>query len=386
MKTLGPLVAADETLNHQIVDTFATVGQTDRTWTEKICAQACARDGSLQAAFGLGKYTNRGVMDAYAGVSRGIEQWTVRASRELAPDPGVATVGPIRYEVVEPLQTVRFALDANDAQPVAFQWTFEGVVPPFLEHAEQHRSSDGYRLDADIVRYHHAGVAHGWVEVDGARTEFDDASWVSTRDHSWGVRYGVGAPLDDVKAQSRPSSLQIAVNWSPIVCERPDGSRYALHWYYQRSAIGGWRSVEFQGGVEHPDGHKDEFVAVDPEFEVDPVNRRLRRATLPFVLADGSTRPVTVQSLGETGFHLGAGLYFGFDDQYHGQYRGALHVAGEHVPDCTTPEASRRLHQLRDNVVRVDDPVGGGVGYGNLQSMFVGPHPELGLDEASSFM
>jgi hypothetical protein len=386
VKTLGPLVPADETLNHQIVDTFATVGQTDRTWTEKICAQACARDGSLQVAFGLGKYTNRGVMDAYAGVSRGIEQWTVRASRELAPDPGLATVGPIRYEVVEPLRTVHFALDPNDAQPVAFEWTFEGVVPAFLEHAEQHRSRDGYRLDADIVRYHHAGVAYGWVEVDGARTAFDDASWVTTRDHSWGVRYGVGAPLDDVKVESRPASLQIAVNWSPIVCERPDGSRYALHWYYQRSKIGGWRSVEFQGGVEHPDGRKDEFVAVDPEFEVDPVNRRLRRATLPFLLADGSTRPVTVQSLGETGFHLGAGLYFGFDDQYHGQYRGALHVTGEHIPDCTTPEASRRLHQLRDNVVRVDDPVGGGVGYGNLQSMFVGPHPELGLDEESSFM
>ena len=386
MKTLGPLVPADETLNHQIVDTFATVGQTDRTWTEKICAQACARDGSLQVAFGLGKYTNRGVMDAYAGVSRGIEQWTVRASRELAPDPGLATVGPIRYEILEPLKTVRFALDANDVQPVAFDWTFEGVVPPFMEHAEQHRSRDGYRLDADIVRYHHAGVATGWVEVDGSRVEFDDATWVTTRDHSWGVRYGVGAPLDDVKAASRPSSLQIAVNWSPIVCERPDGSRYALHWYYQRSALGGWQSVEFQGGVEHPDGRKDLFVGVEPTFEVDPVNRRLRRATLPFVMADGSRRPVTVASLGETGFHLGAGLYFGLDDQYHGQYRGPLEVAGEHVPDCTTPEASRRLHQLRDNVVRVDDPVGGGVGYGNLQSMFMGPHPELGLDEDSSFV
>lgn len=386
MKTLGPLVPADETLNHQIVDTFATVGQTDRTWTEKICAQACARDGSLQVALGLGKYTNRGVMDAYAGVSRGTEQWTVRASRELAPDPGTPSVGPIHYEVLEPLRTVRFALDANDVQPIAFEWIFEGVVPPFLEHAEQHRSRDGYRLDADIVRYHHSGLAHGWVEVDGARVQFDDASWVSTRDHSWGVRYGVGAPVADVKAPERPSSLQITVNWSPIVCERPDGSHYALHWYYQRNAVAGWQSVEFQGGVEHPDGRKDHFVAVEPEFVVDPVNRRLRRATLPFVMADGSRRPVAVESLGETGFHLGAGLYFGFDDQYHGQYRGALDVTGEHVSDCTTPEASRRLHQLRDNVVRVDDPVGGGVGYGNLQSMFVGPFPELGLEEATSFM
>jgi len=27
-----------------------------------------------------------------------------------------------------------------------------------------------------------------------------------------------------------------------------------------------------------------------------------------------------------TGFHLGTGLYFGFDGARHGQWRGALHV------------------------------------------------------------
>ena len=386
MRTLGPLVPADETLNHQITDTFATVAQTDLSWTEKICAQACAEDGSLQVAFGLGKYTNRGVMDAYAGVSRGIEQWTVRSSRELAPGPGDLRVGPIHYEILEPLVQVRFGLDANEEQPIAFEWTFEKVTPPFLELAEQHRSRDGYRLDADIVRYHHSGLASGWVEVEGVRTEFDQASWVSTRDHSWGVRYGVGAPVGDVKARSNPSSLQVTVNWCPIVCERSDGSRYALHWYYQRSAITGWDSTEFQGGVEHPDGHKEHFSSVDPTFEVDPANRRLRAAELVFLMEDGTRRPITVRSLGETGFHLGAGLYFGLDEQYHGQYRGRLDVTGDYVADCTTYEAARRLHQLRDNVVRVEDPVGGGVGCGNLQSMFVGPHPDLGLDEDSSFM
>jgi hypothetical protein len=386
MRTLGPLVPADETLNHQIVDTFATVGQTDRTWTEKICAQACARDGSLQVAFGLGKYTNRGVMDAYAGVSRGAQLWVVRASRALAPDPGTPSVGPAHYEVLEPLRTVRFALEANDAQPIAFEWVFEGVVPPFLEHPEQHRSADGYRVDADIVRYHQSGVARGWVEVDGDRTEFDDATWVSTRDHSWGVRYGVGAPLADVAPTHRPADVSTTVNWCPVVCERPDGSRYALHWYYQRHALAGWQRVEFQGGVEHPDGRKDDFVAIEPRYVVDPENRRVRRATIDFTMADGSLRPVTVEALGETGFHLGAGLYLGLDGRYHGQYRGALEVEGEHVADCTTREASVRLHQLRDNVVRVQDPVGDGVGVGNLQSMFVGPHADLGLTAESSFL
>src|SRR6478609_4414030 len=109
MTDLGPLGPLDELLAHQIVDTFATVSQSDRSWTEKICAMAGAGDGSLSLGFGLGKYPNRNVMDAYAGVSRGTEQWTVRASRELAADDRT-TVGPITYEVLEPMQRIRFAL------------------------------------------------------------------------------------------------------------------------------------------------------------------------------------------------------------------------------------------------------------------------------------
>ena len=36
MTTLGPLVPADETFHHQITDTFATVAQSDRSWTETV--------------------------------------------------------------------------------------------------------------------------------------------------------------------------------------------------------------------------------------------------------------------------------------------------------------------------------------------------------------
>ena len=78
-------------------------------------------------------------MDVYGGVSRGTEQWTVRASRELGADGDSSTVGPLHYDVLEPMRSVRFALDANDAQPVSFEWIFAAVVPPVLENHEVHR-------------------------------------------------------------------------------------------------------------------------------------------------------------------------------------------------------------------------------------------------------
>jgi hypothetical protein len=386
MAALGPLVPADETFNHQITQTFATVAQSDRSWTEKVCAMAAPRDGSIQLAFGMGKYANRGVLDAYAGVSRGVEQWTVRASRRLWPDVEATAVGPIRYDVVEPLRQVRFSLAPNDVVPISFEWTFTSAVPAALEQPEHHRSRDGLRLDADIVRYHQIGTAAGWVDVGGERVDLDDDTAVSTRDHSWGVRYMVGAPLDDVEDPARPAGVATTVMWCPVLCEREDGSRYGLHWYYQRHGFGGWERVELQGGVEHPDGRRETFVALVPSLRVRDDNRRLLGADLSFTTAAGETRPITVTPLGDTGFHLGAGLYFGLDDHWHGQWRGDLHVDGEHVDDCSDPDTARRIHQMRDCLVRVDDPAGGGMGWGNLQSILAGPHPDLGLTEEASFL
>jgi hypothetical protein len=103
IKDIGPLLGADEGLNHQIVDTFATLSQTDMAWTEKIWASIAKTDGSLQVDFGIGKYQNRGIIDGFGGVSRGKEQWTVRGSRELASAPEESAIAPIHLEIVEPL-------------------------------------------------------------------------------------------------------------------------------------------------------------------------------------------------------------------------------------------------------------------------------------------
>lgn len=383
--TLGPLVPADETFNHQIVDTFATVAESDHSWTEKVCAMACARDGSVQLAFGMGKYPNRDVLDAYAGISRGVEQWTVRASRRLSSERGHPAVGPIRYEVLEPLRAVRFTLAANDVVPVSFEWTFCGEVPPALELRELHRARDGGRIDANVVRYHHIGTANGWLSIDGSRSEFDTMTWVSTRDHSWGVRYMVGVPPTDLRPPRRPDGVASLIMWSPVLCERRDGSRYGLHLYFQRHAFGDWQQVELQGGIEHPDGRREPFASLEPHLEFDDNTRRLRGGMLHATMRDGSERVLTLTVPGDTGFHLGAGLYFGFDDHWHGEWRGDLHVDGEHIANCADTRTARWLHQMRDCVIQVEDPVGGAVGWGNLQSIVTGSHPEMGLTAASSF-
>jgi hypothetical protein len=379
MNPIGEILAADEAFTHQTADTFAVVGTTDPSWTEKVCAMAMARDGSLQLGFGLGKYTNRNVMDGYAAMSRGPEQITVRASRRLSPAPAVTAIGPVHYEIIEPMRTVRFRLEPNECQPLAFDWLFEAIVPPFVEERTHLRSQ--YRTSAELVRYHQTGVASGWVEIDGERIEIRSDAWVSTRDHSWGVRYDVGVPPVDVEGavSAIPSGVGFMMIWCPVLLERPDGSRYAMHLHFTRFSVSGVDQISVTAGVEHPDGRREAIVAMRPDLRFQPDNRRLVGGTLLAIMEDGTERPLTINVLGDTGVQLGAGLYFGFDGHHHGEFRGDLHLDGERILDCRTPDMARRLHQIRDTAIRIEDPVGGGVGWGNCQPIAAGPWPDLGL-------
>jgi hypothetical protein len=380
----APITPADEFFHHQIVDSFASVATTDLAWTEKVCAMAMARDGSLQLGFGLGKYTNRNVMDGYAAISRGTEQVTVRGSRRLDPEPDTTVIGPIRYEIVEPLKKIRFICEPNETQPIAFDWLFEAVAPCVFEERTFQRRV--YRVSAELIRYHQTGVCSGWVEVDGVRTEITPDTWVSTRDHSWGVRYDVGQPLTDLEPGFPTEQLRWTMAWSPTLFERADGSRYATHLHYTIFDVPGHSSKSVMGGIEHPDGTIDRWVDVVPELSYHPVNRRLQGGRITLTTADGGSKAYSVEVMGDTGVHLGAGLYFGFKGHHHGDWRGDLVVEGERIPDCTDPEWFQQLHQIRDTTVRLTDLDTGDVGWGNWQPIVCGAWPELGLTQDTTFI
>jgi hypothetical protein len=382
---LGPLGPSDERFDHQIADTFATVGVSDPSWTEKVCAMAARRDGSLQLGFGMGKYTNRNVLDAYGGLSRGAEQITVRGSRRLFPDFDVTSVGPIRYEVIEPMQKVRFSLDRNPCQPLAFDWLYEAVLPPATEERTHQRTPLGYRVSADLVRYHQIGSASGWLEIDGERQDIDPDEWVSTRDHSWGVRYDVGTPPTDVDPFNPVSEMDFQMIWCPVLMADPDGTKWGLFMHLVDLSGFGHQQRTVTGSIEHLDGRTERMADIRPDLAFDTTNRRLLGGAVAVTMEDGSVRHFEMEVPTDTGFQLGAGLYFGWQGHHHGEWRGELQVDGERLEDCRLPALARELHQIRDTVVHVRDLDTGAEGWGNCQPMITGVYPDKGLTADSSF-
>jgi hypothetical protein len=378
------LVPSDEGFNHQIVETFATVSHSDPAWTEKVWGSIFRNDGYLGIGWGMGKYINRNVMDGYAGVSRGVEQWTVRGSRMLFPTPDSTSVGPIHYEILEPLKKLRIRLEENDEQPIAFDVTLNcDLIPPFMENHEHRRQIFGFRVENDLCRYHQVGTAEGWLLLDGVRHEINPKEWSTSRDHSWGVRYEVGQKPTDMMPGIDSSQLPMHLVWCPMLFTRDDGSHYSIHHFFLDMNLPDYEHL-FHGGIEYPDGTRTPFVDLKPALEYDPTNLRLKGGQLHFTEQDGGIRTLDIEVVSDTGFNLGAGLYFGYKGFNHGCWRGKLHVEGDYVANCADPATARELHQLRDCIIKVND--NGTIGYAICQTIINGAWPDYNLGEEDSFL
>lgn len=374
---IGALRGADETLTHQIVDTFATVAQTDYAWTEKIWASIAKTDGSLQVDFGIGKYHNRGIIDGFGGVSRGREQWTVRGSRELVDAPEDVSIGPIHYEIIEPLKQVRFRLEPNDTQPISFDIVLSAVTPPFFEKRNLVRNRRTGRVDVDVIRYHQGGWASGTVTVDGETHEVNPEEWFGFRDHSWGVRQAIGEPLVDLIPEQRPpSGGRGGMKWTPAFFQRPDGT------YYETALFvieGAW---EYSSAyLNEADGTQLPVRTVKPRISYDTRTRYVKGGELELTMETGERRVIEVEALGQSGFLLKTAGYGAWAGHKHGAWKGPLHIDGEYIADCSDDEHLRTLGQFRDTPVRVRD--GDAVGYGIMESLIGGVWPELGLTAES---
>jgi len=195
------LTGLDETMRHQAPLTFSQVASTDHRFFDRVWFCAYHPEGTVGLITGMGSYTNMNVLDGFAAIQRSGRQHNVRLSRALRPAVDHMGVGPLRVEVVEPLQVLRLVLEPDDRRPedrrpedrhphqgLGFDLFWSAVGPARTE--EPHAGRLDGRLYQEYLRYSQIGEVNGWLSIDDERYEVEH--WFGARDHSWGVRRGVG--------------------------------------------------------------------------------------------------------------------------------------------------------------------------------------------------
>ena len=167
----------------------------------------------------------------------------MRASRRLADDPRGLRSGRSPTRCSSRCGVVRFACDANDEQPIAFEWTFEGAVPAVLENRDT--TGPGAASASTPTSCATTRPASRPAGSRSTASAPSSTNWISTRDHSWGVRHEVGRRP---ATSSRPAGAGVGFrfSWCPMLFERPDGTRYAIH--HQRREMRAPGSQELRRG------------------------------------------------------------------------------------------------------------------------------------------
>jgi len=368
------LTKYDESLCHQIVSTFDHVDSSDRQWYERTWLVAHANSGEIMIDTGFGKYTNRNVMDAFGGVAvKGSTQHTVRASRELRPDTASIAVGPLSYEVVEPLKKIHVCLKEND-YGISFDVEFEGRMQP-------HESDLSFtRLYGAVMhhacRYFQLGQASGKVVVEGKIYDINKNTWWAERDHSWGIR-PIGVPPPGAY-WARPDSGQPESGLQPF----PQIGKLASHWLTIQFADyglilmfyegGEGRAASVQGKTVYPFGD-DRFPlpVTDLRYQIEshPKTNRVKALDLIVTTADGVKRKISCRPLGNTYHLLTAGYLGGYKGWLHGKWRGPYAIDGEKL-DLRDKRVLKELSRGVDDTL-CEFKCGKDVGYGILESVVI---------------
>jgi hypothetical protein len=352
---LSPL---DDLPVHQVAETMATVGTSDRNFYDRYYFNLHGCSGEFFLAGGLGQYPNLGVADGFVAVSHGSRQTVVRASRPLGSNRLDTTVGPLRVEVIEGLKKVRFVCEQTEG--FALDVTWEGFIPAYEEPRMILAAPHG-RILMNTMRFLQTGSWTGALLLDGREVTVTPDRFWGSRDRSWGVR-----PVGEPEPAGAPTTGTSGFFWNYFVVRFPKST---VVYMCQEDGVGR-RTLE-EGVRLYPDGRVEHLGRPEHQLRFARGTRMVTGATVSFrdglVLEGETLRPL----------HLARGTGYGFDaDWRHGMWHGDELVVQRHDFDSTAPEMVPIPGAIVDHVARFTTNQGDGEGFGLLEVMTMGPHPQ----------
>ncbi len=355
------LTKLDDTLRHQAPTTFDHVVSSDPRFFDRYWFCAYHPEGNVGVATGLAVYANMNVLDGYACVIHEGIQHNLRFSREFRPDVDHLGVGPLSYEIVEGLRIIRLTLGENTTG-TEFDIEWEGVAPAHEENYHFRRVNG--RILEDYMRFDQVGCAGGSIVIDGRTYAVDKTGWWGIRDHSWGVRPGMGGPQNNDVPTTR--SGDVAFYWMTFRAGPYRG-------YYQMTEDADGSRLSLDGLVGHLDESKGQAVPlkdVEQNLDVFPgTDGRVRTGEITFIDENGRRWPCRLEKLSSAWDILGWGYRNGYKDGLGLGARRGGYLEESDTWDISDPEKIVDLENgrewkqaYRENAVRVtfEGEVGGG--------------------------
>ena len=358
------LTKGDDYPIHQTPDPIAYSG-TNRNFYDRYFFNGYTTDGAVFFAAALGVYPYLNIMDAGFAVRIGDRQYNLHASRHMHMERLDTQVGPIRVEVLEPLQRLRVVVDDN-AHGISADLTIDGRHAP-IEEPRTIRHN-GPRLIQDITRMTQLGRWSGWIKAGGREVRIEPATALGTRDRSWGIRQ-IG--MRDPQPAITPQEFQVWWYWIPAHLEDR-----VIHLFFNEDGEGkvwnvGATMVRDGGEPEHLHGAK---LAV----EFVPGSRFPARAVVS--AHDEAGGAYTIEIEAGPRFFL-SGIGYMNPDWTHGLNKGPLAISYDEISgNAAMPYASGSEHPQAFAGVTMTTPKGERVtGHGCFESIVLGRHAPSGL-------
>jgi hypothetical protein len=357
------LSKGDEYPIHQTPEPIAFSG-TDRNFYDRYFFCGYRPDGGGYFGMGFGVYPHLNVADAHFSVLRDGVQHCVHASRLLGMERMDTHVGPIRIEVIEPLQKLRVIIDSKDG--IKADLVMEGRSFPIQEPRFTRRI--GPRTMMDLTRFTQNVRWSGWVEVDGKRETYEGG--LGTRDRSWGVR-PIGAA--DAQPAVPMQAPQFYWLWAPT-----NFPNLSLYYHVNDDAAGvAWNtraSLAMDGSNANEEFHLHD-TAMGMTWE-----KGKRHATQAVLSGkDAQGRDHTVMWTPLSTFMM-KGIGYGHPEWGHGHWKGEAAEAREDFrPADLDPLLPMHLHI---QAVAKAHHEGGGAsseGIGIVEQLVIGPHAPSGF-------
>jgi hypothetical protein len=378
------LTGLDETLHHQGATTFNHVIPSDHRFYDRQLMTAFAKDGSAAFMAGITFFKNMNVVEGYVLAQNGTDkQFNIRFTQELRPLSlsMKAEVGPMRLEIIEPFKELRLILDKGE-YPVAMDMTFHSVIPAGLQNHHFGRL-DG-RISQDYMRYHQVGRAAGQIDVAGKSFTTDD--WMAWRDHSWGVRPGVGG-FEPYTGTRTPGGVASAA-------QTGDRGLFLIYFGFSNGVQAGDIQIKEDGngdryfleGEVYNVGNDTPIRVVDARHNLKfyPGTRIFETADLEMDLENGETWVLNARDIAKPWVFRGSGMDGGFTDGLgQGVYRSkelAVEIDEYDTGDIEKvifPDGSEVLPKHREQLTEC--AINGVTGYAYVPTFLIGNQPRFGL-------